>query len=163
MDSRHNEMDPTMFVGLTYSFIFGVMFGDVGQGLLLMIGGGLVYKFKKAPLAGIIATAGVFSTIFGFLFGSIFGFEDVLPALWIRPIDHMTTLPFLGKLNTVFIVAVAFGMFLIMVAMVLHIINAVRGKNMESAWFDPNGAAGLVFYLAVISDSRSLYDGIRWA
>lgn len=40
----------------------------------------------------------------------------------------MTTLPFLGKLNTVFIVAVAFGMFLIMVAMVLHIINAVRGK-----------------------------------
>ena len=146
----HNEMDPTMFVGLTYSFIFGVMFGDVGQGLLLMIGGGLVYKFKKAPLAGIIATAGVFSTIFGFLFGSIFGFEDVLPALWIRPIDHMTTLPFLGKLNTVFIVAVAFGMFLIMVAMVLHIINAVRGKNMESAWFDPNGAAGLVFYLAVV-------------
>ena len=142
--------DPTMFVGLTYSFIFGVMFGDVGQGLLLMIGGGLVYKFKKAPLAGIIATAGVFSTIFGFLFGSIFGFEDVLPALWIRPIDHMTTLPFLGKLNTVFIVAVAFGMFLIMVAMVLHIINAVRGKNMESAWFDPNGAAGLVFYLAVV-------------
>ena len=139
-----------MFVGLTYSFIFGVMFGDVGQGLLLMIGGGLVYKFKKAPLAGIIATAGVFSTIFGFLFGSIFGFEDVLPALWIRPIDHMTTLPFLGKLNTVFIVAVAFGMFLIMVAMVLHIINAVRGKNMESAWFDPNGAAGLVFYLAVV-------------
>ena len=71
----------------------------------------------------------LFSTIFGFLFGSIFGFEDVLPALWIRPIDHMTTLPFLGKLNTVFIVAVAFGMFLIMVAMVLHIINAVRGKN----------------------------------
>ena len=41
-------------------------------------------------------------------------------------------------------------MFLIMVAMVLHIINAVRGKNMESAWFDPNGAAGLVFYLAVV-------------
>ena len=146
----HNEMDPTMFVALTYSFIFGVMFGDVGQGLLLLIGGGLIYHFKKAPLAGIIATAGVFSTVFGFLFGSIFGFEDVLPALWMRPIDHMTTLPFLGKLNTVFIVAVAFGMFLIMVAMVLHIINALRGKDMESAWFDPNGVAGLVFYLAVV-------------
>ena len=35
----HNEMDPTVFVGITYSFIFGVMFGDVGQGLLLLIGG----------------------------------------------------------------------------------------------------------------------------
>ena len=146
----HNEMDPTVFVGLTYSFIFGVMFGDVGQGLLLLIGGALIYHFKKAPLAGIIATAGVFSTIFGFMFGSIFGFEDVIPALWIRPIDHMTTLPFLGKLNTVFIVAVAFGMFLIMVAMVLHIINALKSKDIESAWFDPNGAAGLVFYISVV-------------
>ena len=146
----HNEFDPTVFVGLTYSFIFGVMFGDVGQGLLLLIGGVLIYHFKRAPLAGIIATAGVFSTLFGFLFGSIFGFEDVLPALWIRPIDHMTTLPFLGKLNTVFIVAVAFGMLLIMIAMVLHIFNAVRSKDIEGTWFDPNGVAGLVFYIAVV-------------
>ena len=94
----HNEMDPTLFVGLTYSFIFGVMFGDVGQGLLLVIVGALVYHFKKSPLAGIIATAGVFSTIFGFMFGSVFGFEDVIQPLWLRPIDHMTTLPFVGKL-----------------------------------------------------------------
>ncbi len=147
----HNEMDPTVFVGITYSFIFGVMFGDVGQGLLLLIGGALIYHFKKAPLAGIIASAGIFSTIFGFLFGSIFGFEDVLPALWIRPIDHMTMLPFLGKLNTVFIVAVAFGMFLIIVAMILHIINAVRSKDIEAAWFEPNGVAGLIFYVAVVA------------
>lgn len=70
----------------------------------------------------------------------------------------MTTLPFLGKLNTVFIVAVAFGMFLIMVAMVLHIINAVRGKIWK--------AHGLIrtvrqdLYLSCgRSDSRSLYDG----
>lgn len=146
----HNEFDPTMFVGLTYSFIFGVMFGDVGQGLLLLIGGALIYHFKKAPLAGIIATAGVFSTIFGFMFGSIFGFEDVIEPLWIRPIDHMTTLPFLGKLNTVFIVAVAFGMLLIIVAMILHIVNALRSKDIESTWFDANGVAGLVFYTAVV-------------
>lgn len=146
----HNEMDPTMFVGLTYSFIFGAMFGDVGQGLLLLIGGALIYHFKKAPLAGIIATAGIFSTIFGFLFGSIFGFEDVIPALWMRPIDNMTTLPFLGKLNTVFIAAVGFGMLLIMVAMVLHIINAARAKDVGDMWFDANGVAGLVFYAAVV-------------
>lgn len=146
----HNEMDPTLFVGITYSLIFGIMFGDVGQGLLLLVGGALIYHFKRAPLAGIIATAGVFSTIFGFVFGSIFGFENVIEPLWIRPIDHMTTLPFLGKLNTVFIVAVAFGMFLILVAMVLHIMNAMRDKNLGDAWFDANGVAGLVFYAAVV-------------
>lgn len=145
----HDEFDPTVFVGLTYSFIFGVMFGDVGQGLLLLIGGGLIYYFKKASLAGIISTAGIFSTIFGFMFGSIFGFEDVIKPLWLRPIDHMTTLPFIGKLNTVFIVAVAFGMAVILVAMVLHIVNAVRSHDMENIWFDANGVAGLVFYASV--------------
>ena len=147
----HDEMDPTIFVAITYSFIFGVMFGDVGQGLLLLIGGALIYHFKKAPLAGIIATAGVFSTIFGFMFGSVFGFEDIIEPLWIRPIDHMTTLPFLGKLNTVFIVAVAFGMFLILTTMVLHIINAVRRKDAENIFFDTNGIAGFVFYGAIVA------------
>lgn len=146
----HDEFDPTVFVGLTYSFIFGVMFGDVGQGLLLLIGGGLIYYFKKAPLAGIISTAGIFSTIFGFMFGSIFGFEDIIKPLWLRPIDHMTTLPFIGKLNTVFIVAVAFGMGVILIAMILHIVNAVRSHDMENIWFDANGVAGFVFYASVV-------------
>ena len=35
----YNEMDPTWFVAITYSFIFGAMFGDVGQGLVLFLGG----------------------------------------------------------------------------------------------------------------------------
>lgn len=146
----NDEIDPTMFVALTYTFIFGAMFGDVGQGLCLFVFGGLLYLNKKINLAGIISIAGLFSTFFGFMFGSIFGFEDVLKPLWIRPIDHMTTLPFLGKLNTVFIVAVAFGMFLIIVAMILHIINAAKSKDVEGTWFDANGVAGLVFYLAVV-------------
>ena len=41
-------------------------------------------------LAGIISVAGIFSMIFGAMFGSIFGFEDVIPALWMRPVDAMT-------------------------------------------------------------------------
>ena len=142
----HNEMDPTVFVGLTYSFIFGVMFGDVGQGLLLLIGGALIYHFKKIPLAGIISTAGFFSTIFGFMFGSIFGFEDVIPALWLRPVDSMTTIPFIGKLNTVFIVAIGFGMGIILLCMVFNIINSFKMHDVEKTWFDTNAVAGLVFY-----------------
>lgn len=147
----HNEMDPTIFVGLTYSFIFGAMFGDVGQGLLLAIIGGLLYFTKKIPLAGIIGTAGIFSTFFGFMFGSVFGFEDIIDAVWLRPINSMTTLPFIGKLNTVFIVAVAFGMGVIIFTMILHIINALRSHDPGSAWFDVNGAAGLVFYASVVA------------
>ena len=147
----HDEMDPTMLVGLTYSFIFGAMFGDVGHGLLLFLGGGLLYLKKKIPLAGIISCAGVFSTIFGFLFGSLFGFEDILQPLWLRPIEHMTTLPFIGKLNTVFVVSVAFGMGVILFAMVLHIVTAAKNRDVGATWFDSNGVAGLVFYGAIVA------------
>lgn len=145
----HNEIDPTIFVALTYTFIFGAMFGDVGQGLCLFIGGALLYKLKKINLAGIISIAGIFSTFFGFMFGSVFGFEDIIEATWIRPISHMTTLPFIGKLNTVFIVAVAFGMGIILLSMLFHIINAKKAHDTE-ALLDQNGIAGLVFYGAVV-------------
>lgn len=146
----HDEMDPTIFVALTYTFIFGVMFGDVGQGLCLFIGGALLYYFKKIDLAGIVSIAGVFSTFFGFMFGSIFGFEDVIEAYWLRPTEHMTTLPFIGNLNTVFIVAIVFGMGLVVISMLFHIVNAFRAHDKGNAYFDANGIAGLVFYLAVI-------------
>ncbi len=147
----YNEIDPTIFVGLTYAFIFGAMFGDLGQGLCLMLGGALLYRFKKVQLAAIISRAGFFSAIFGILFGSVFGFEDVIPALWLRPVDSMINVPFIGKLNTVFIIAIGFGMFLILMTMVFHIINGIKAKDPENAWFDTNGLAGFVFYGAVVA------------
>ncbi len=142
----HDEMDPTMFVAVTYTFIFGAMFGDVGQGLCLFALGGLIYLKKKMSLAGIISIAGLFSTFFGFMFGSVFGFEDVLPALWLRPVEAMTNLPFIGQLNTVFVVAIAFGMALNILVMLFQIVNAVRVHDTENLWFSNNGVAGLVFY-----------------
>lgn len=141
-----DEMDPTMFVALTYTFIFGAMFGDVGQGFCLFAIGGILYLTKKMNLAGIISIAGIFSMVFGFLFGSIFGFEDVLPAIWLRPVEAMTNLPFIGQLNTVFIIAVAFGMALNLLVMIFQIINAVKAHDTENIWFSNNGIAGLVFY-----------------
>ena len=81
----YNEIDPTIFIGLTYAFIFGTMFGDVGQGLCLVVGGAILYKVKKMPLAAILSLAGIFSVIFGFLYGSFFGFEELFPALWLKP------------------------------------------------------------------------------
>lgn len=146
----YHEMDPTIFVALTYIFIFGAMFGDAGQGLCLVIGGFVLYKLKKMDLAAIIGTAGIFSTFFGIMFGSFFGFEDLFPAVWLKPVKAMTELRFLGKLNTVFVVAIAFGMILILLTMVFHIINAVRTKDVEGIWFDQNAIAGLVFYGALV-------------
>ncbi len=138
----YNEMDPTIFVALTYTLIFGIMFGDVGQGALLTIGGYLLFRYEKLNLAAIVCVAGIWSTVFGFLYGSIFGFEDILSAIWRRPMDDiMTTL----------IMAICFGIFLILVAMILNIINGLRAKNIEKIFFDASGIAGFICYGAVIS------------
>lgn len=147
----YNEIDPTILIGITYSFLFGFMFGDVGQGLCLLIGGFLLFKTRKMSLAAIISCCGFFSTIFGFMFGSVFGFENLITPVWLRPAEHMTNLPFIGKLNTVFIVAVAIGMGIILLTMVLNIINSLRDHDPEKAYFDTNGAAGLVFYGAMVA------------
>lgn len=146
----YNEFDPTILIGLTYAFLFGFMFGDVGQGISLLLGGLLLYRFKKMDLAAIISCCGFFSTLFGFLFGSVFGFEDVIQPLWLRPAVQMVNLPFIGKLNTVFVVAIALGMGLIVLTMVLNIINGIRQHDPEEAYFDTNGIAGLVFYGSIL-------------
>ncbi|MDF2586765.1 MAG: V-type ATPase kDa subunit [Anaerocolumna sp.] len=133
----YNEIDPTSFVAITYSLIFGIMFGDVGQGLCLVIGGALIYKFKKITIAAIVAIAGIFSTIMGFMYGSVFGFEDVIPYAWLNPMDNVMT---------VLLTAVGFGVFLIIVSMLINIINGIKAKDIEKIFFDTNGIAGLIFY-----------------
>ena len=139
----YNELDPTKFVALTYAFMFGVMFGDVGQGACLVIGGFLLYHFKHLNIAGIISFCGLFSAFFGFMYGSLFGFEHVIPTIWMKPMDS-------ENMMTTLILAVVFGVILIIAAMLIQIINSIRQKNIGSALVGTNGLTGLIFYLIVI-------------
>lgn len=63
----------------------------------------------------------------------------------------MTELPFIGTINTVFVVAVTFGIFMIITTLILSII--IKWKNHQSALalFDRNGLAGLAFYLSLVT------------
>ncbi len=146
----YNEIDPTSFVAITYSIIFGIMFGDVGQGICLIIGGLLIYKLKKMNLAAIIALAGVFSTIFGFVYGSVFGFEDLINPLWLSPRENVMT---------VLITAVGFGVLLIIIAMLINIVNGIKAKDWGRVLFDTNGVAGLVFYGMLITCVVLVFTG----
>ncbi|EFU75233.1 V-type ATP synthase subunit I [Lachnoanaerobaculum saburreum] len=148
---NYREFDPTVLVGITYSILFGFMFGDVGQGLVLLILGSIFACTKKLRLAGIIARCGFFSTIFGFLFGSVFGFEDIIQPLWLRPAKAMTALPVIGNLNTVFVVTITLGMAVIILMMILNILTKLRFKKPGEALFDTNGVAGLVFYASALA------------
>lgn len=137
----YNEIDPTAFLALTYAFLFGMMFGDVGQGAVLAIGGALLYKFKRIDLAAVGGLAGVFSVLFGFLYGSFFGNEELLPSIWLKPTHSVIN---------ILIAAVAIGILLIFAAMALNIINAIKARDFARAFFSPSGAAGFLFYGSII-------------
>ncbi len=147
----YNELDPTIFVAISYTFIFGIMFGDVGQGACLVLGGYLLYALKKIPLGAILGTAGISSVIWGFIDNSFFGFEGFFPyEALLHPKDDMVTLPIVGSINIVFVLAIAFGMFMILFTMILNIINSVKGKDKENTWFSQNSVTGFVFYGALV-------------
>ena len=149
----YNEIDPTGIVAISYFLMFGIMFGDVGQGILIMIAGFLFGRLKKSSLGNIIGTVGISSTLFGFVYGSVFGYEDILPAL-IHPMERM---------NFMLIAAVALGVCIIAFAMALNIVNAIKAKDAGRALFSQNGLSGLIFYLAAIVVALGMFMNFGFA
>jgi len=138
----YREKDPTAFFGLTYMLLFGAMFGDVGQGLILLFSG-LVLElvWKRTSLGGILSRIGLSSTVFGFIYGSVFGSEKILSPLIIRP---------MANINLMLVAAVLFGIVLILSSYIYNIINSSLEKNIEEGLFGRNGAAGFAFYLILL-------------
>lgn len=137
---NYHELDPTPFLSLTYMFCFGFMFGDVGQGLVLLLGGLLMEK-KGSTLGGILSRIAVSSIIFGFIYGSVFGNENILPALWLRPMEDT---------NTLLITAIVFGVVMLIVAYIYGMINKVRQHQVEQGYFGKNGISGFILYITIL-------------
>jgi len=140
----YHELDPTPLMAITYSLLFGLMFGDAGQGAVLMLAGLLMWKLKGMWLGCAVCYMGASSMIFGlFVYGSVFGFEDWLPGFKILESSSNTTLGLR--------LAVYMGIGLLTVSMFANLINGVRQRNFGKLLFGPNGLAGLILYLAVIA------------
>ncbi|MDH4012782.1 MAG: ATPase [Chromatiales bacterium] len=80
------EVDPSRIVAFAAPLMFGYMFGDVGQGLVLLLAGLMLRK--RVPTLGLLVPGGAMSIVFGFVFGSVFSREDIIPALWLHPLDQ---------------------------------------------------------------------------
>ncbi len=137
---NYEELDPTVFVAITAFIMFGFMFGDVGQGAVIMLIGLWLSK-KKKSLGPIFVAGGISAIIFGVLYGSVFGKEDIIPSILVKPMENITTMLISG---------IAFGVILIILAIILNIKNGINNKNVKKAVFSENGIAGLLFYLTVI-------------
>ncbi len=144
---NYNEVDPTFFLGVTYLILFGAMFGDVGQGLVLVVAGFLMQRKSKKgtdskDYGEILFRIGLSSTLFGFMYGSVFGDEEIIPALVVRPLENI---------NFVLYSAIGFGVILLLISFGISIYNLKRDQNIEECLFGRNGLAGLIFYVALLS------------
>lgn len=148
---RYGEIDPTPFMAITYLIMFGIMFGDVGQGLIFFLLGYLMknrYIKLGSPNSGaLLMGLGFSSTVFGFLYGSIFGLEHILPALWVRPFENI--MMWLGM-------AIGLGVILMLISMVFNLINCLRRKDIGEGLFSRYGLTGLFFYLFALATVISL-------
>lgn len=149
----YKDIDPTVFVGITYTLLFGMMFGDVGQGLCITLLGYIMWKTKRMPLGRIMERIGISSTIFGFLYGSVFGYENLLDPLYRNVFGlHEKPIHVLAPemTNIVLLGAVGVGVFIIISCILINIIMGIKQKNPARALLSQNGIAGIVMYCTIL-------------
>ncbi|EFM39387.1 V-type ATPase 116kDa subunit family protein [[Eubacterium] yurii subsp. margaretiae ATCC 43715] len=137
---NYKELDPTPFFALTYLILFGMMFGDIGQGLVFVIAGTLLTS-KIGSIAKIVQRIGISSMIFGVFYGSIFGMEELIPALLIRPMENI---------NTILLVSIGIGVVFMTISYFIGFYNLKLRKEYAKLYFDKNGIAGFVFYIGFL-------------
>ena len=133
-----DEADPSRLLAVLAPLLFGYMFGDVGHGLVLLVVGLLFHK--RWPLLRILIANGLAATIFGFVFGSVFGREDLLPALWLHPMED--PLP-------VLFVPLAGGVLVLLLGLMLNAVER-HWQGEFSHWVQVE-AAVVVLYLSIIA------------
>lgn len=154
----YGETDVTGFVALTFTVLFGMMFGDVGQGIVLALFSTFMWKVKHNDLFHLMIPCGISSTIFGLVYGSFFGYEDALDPLYHaigmagKPVSVM------DSITGILMVAVYIGIILVLAAMAMNMYTHARHKEWGEFIFSPNGLVGAITYLCGV-DLASAYMG----
>lgn len=138
---NYNEIDPTPFFAVSYMLLYGMMFGDLGQGLVFVLLSYLVDK-KNKTFGALIRRVGFSACFFGIMYGSVFGIETLIPAILIKPFDNIMK---------VLIASVAFGIGLLVISYFIGIYNKlVKQKNIEEGIFGKEGIAGLMMMTSFV-------------
>ena len=159
----YSDFDPTPYVAFTYMLMFGIMFGDVGQGLAISLLGLRVSKLTKNGLAPIMTRIGLFSAAFGVVYGSVFGIETLIPPFFHRE-EVWKLLGYTEQPESIFqvatvllIAALIIGIVLILISMIFNTVLNFRRHKIGEALFSVNGVCGIVFYGSLIAAAGCMF------
>lgn len=159
---NYREVEPTPFIAIFFVLMFGVMFGDVGHSALVLIAGLVLWRKANEPLRDlgvILIFCGISGILFGFVYGSVFGLEEIGGV-------RLGLLPPLSNIGALLGATVVFGVGLISLGIVLNIINGVRRGDYAQASFGRFGLVGGIFYwgaVAVAARGVVLGEQVSWA
>nr|MCU0950947.1 hypothetical protein [Burkholderiaceae bacterium] len=130
--------DPSTLLAFAVPLMFGYMFGDIGQGLVLAALGALLSK--RLPVLRLLVPGGLAAAFFGWVFGSVFSLEHLIHPLWLHPLSH--PLP-------VLIVPVVAGAVLLTLGLLLGLLQ--RWWQHQTAHWLREDLPVLVVYLGVLT------------
>ncbi|MGO8805754.1 MAG: V-type ATP synthase subunit I, partial [Candidatus Bathyarchaeia archaeon] len=130
---HYNELDPTPFMAISFPILFGLMFGDMGHGIILLVGGlAMFFLIKKNQgirnVCWIMATCGLAAIVAGALYGEFFG-KALFTPLWFDPFSPTTNV--FGFL----IFALCLGVAQILSGLVLEMANFAIKRDFADAIF----------------------------
>ncbi len=131
---KYDEIDPTVFMFITFPLFFGFIMGDVGYGLVTFF---LLLWLKEkfgpsAKLINLMIPAAISSITFGFIFGEVFGFEQAFgfefPRLLTRYHEgHANVVPLMA-------ISVGVGILHLNTGFILGFINELHHKGLFKAF-----------------------------
>ncbi|HHU21531.1 MAG TPA: hypothetical protein GXZ51_03700 [Acholeplasma sp.] len=142
---NYREVDPNPMMSIWFWFIFGMMMGDVGYGVVMLIGGILFLKIYKPKgmlkqIGKIIAYSSITTVLFGVLYGSYFGFELFKP-LFVNPVEDPLT---------VLIFSFGVGLLHIVSGLVVKMYASFKAKDYSGAILDDFSWIVLLLGLGVL-------------
>ncbi|MCH5146536.1 MAG: V-type ATP synthase subunit I [Clostridiales bacterium] len=154
------EFDPNTIMAFFYSLFLGFIMGDIGYGILMLIGGGVLwYRGRKGSglknLSGVFAVGGIFAIIWGFLFNSLFGVQ-VLPYT-VMPDAQKGMYSFMGiSIPAVLVIAMLLGISQLFAGYVCKAVQEWRKGAILDGIFD--GVTWALFSVGVALAILGLVD-----
>ena len=147
---RYQEIEPSLYVAVSFVLMFGLMFGDVGQGAVIASVGVYLLRSRNSSVMKIkdagymLLFCGLSAVLFGFLYGSLFGNEH-----WLRAVPLTRAMALVEPLRDVlllFKIAIVVGVACISGGIIINIVNKIRARQYFEGILDKFGVIGIVFY-----------------